>query len=53
MVHLKIGGDGQIVDVCQPVANRYGMTILPYRVRFMTAEGPKYKWFREFELEVQ
>ena len=51
-VNLVIGGRGQIIEVHQPELDWHGRMTSPYRVRINTDEGPKYMWFREFELEV-
>jgi hypothetical protein len=47
-VNLVVGGKGQIIDI--DADDRRGLV---YRVRVNTNEGPVYRWFREFELEIQ
>jgi hypothetical protein len=47
VVNLKIGGRGQIISV------PWYWHTSPYKVRINTDEGPRYRQFREFELEVQ
>ncbi len=46
-VNLKIGGRGQIIEVDKTWIGNH----MPYRIRIQTDGGPKYMWFREFELE--
>ena len=47
VINLKIGGRGQIIDVDDTPGDT-----CPYCIRINTNEGPKYKWFQEFELEI-
>ena len=50
-VRLVIGGWGQVIEARQPELDWHGLMTCPYRVRIDTDHGPKYMWFREFELE--
>jgi hypothetical protein len=47
MVDLKIGGEGQIVEI-----RRHWITC-PYGVKIQTDDGPKIVWLNEFELVIK